>query len=172
MQSYLAKRERPMSCQDGCDFLELFLGIGIGPTDSCQPLRLGPRRTTTVGALLLHTQGGFPFPNLTSLPNLWFAKHEIDRDHENDADDEDNSDSYKQGAEDWISGNHGYDKNDDDHGSPGVQTSRSPNTGFRNTRLHTLDSRSSQWALPSQDQMFSMVDHCPLAMCRCGKTAH
>ena len=37
------------------------------------------------------------------------AFHENDGNHKND---EDNSNSYKQGAERWISGNHGNDRND------------------------------------------------------------
>ena len=58
--------------------------------------------------------------------NLWFAKpmvwvrvafHENDRNHEND---EDNSDSYKQGVECWIRGNHGNHENDENHENPGA----------------------------------------------------
>ena len=36
--------------------------------------------------------------------------HQID-----DENDEDNSDSYKQGVECWTSGNHGNDRNDENH---------------------------------------------------------
>ena len=51
--------------------------------------------------------------------NLWFGKpmvcvrvacHENDGKHENDENDKGNSDSYKQGVECWIHGNHGNHK--------------------------------------------------------------
>ena len=64
------------------------------------------------------------------------AFHENDGNTKNDENDEDNSDSYKQGVECWIRGNHG------NHGKPWksrVQTTGSPNHGLRNTRfLRTL----------------------------------
>ena len=44
------------------------------------------------------------------------AFDENDGNHEND---EGNSDSYKQGTECWIRGNHGNHKNDENHGNPG-----------------------------------------------------
>ena len=47
------------------------------------------------------------------------AFHENDGNHENDENDEEDSDSYKQGFEGWNSR---------------VQTTGSPNHGFRNTR--------------------------------------
>ena len=43
------------------------------------------------------------------------AFHENDGNHENDENDEDNSDSYKQGVECWIRGNHGNHGNDETH---------------------------------------------------------
>ena len=62
--------------------------------------------------------------------NLWFAKpmvwvrvafHENDGNRENDENDEDNSDSYKQGVECWIRGNHGNHENDENHENPGCK---------------------------------------------------
>ena len=62
--------------------------------------------------------------------NLWFAKpmvwvrvafHENDGNHENDEIDEDNPDSYKQGVECWIRGNHGNHENDENHENPGCK---------------------------------------------------
>ena len=61
------------------------------------------------------------------------AFHENDGNHENDENDEDNSDGYNQGAERWVRGNHGNHENDKNHGNPRVQTTGSPNHGFRNT---------------------------------------
>ena len=49
------------------------------------------------------------------------AFHENDGNHENDENDEDNSDSYKQGVECWIRGNHGNHENDENHGNPGCK---------------------------------------------------
>ena len=46
------------------------------------------------------------------------AFHESDGNHENDENDEDNLDSYKQGVECWIRGNHGNHGNDENHGNP------------------------------------------------------
>ena len=62
---------------------------------------------------------------------VWVAFHENDENHEND---EHDSDSYKQGVECWISGNHGNHGNDENHGESRVQTTDSPNHWFRNTR--------------------------------------
>ena len=62
------------------------------------------------------------------------AFHENDGNHENDENDEDNSDSYKQGVECWIRGDHGNHENDENHENPRVQATSSPNHGFRNTR--------------------------------------
>ena len=45
--------------------------------------------------------------------------HENDGNH--DENDEDNSDSYKQGVECWIRGNHGNHENDENHGNPGCK---------------------------------------------------
>ena len=62
--------------------------------------------------------------------NLLFAKpmvctrvafHENDRNHENNETTEDNSDSYKQGVECWIGGNHGNHRKDENHGNPGCK---------------------------------------------------
>ena len=71
--------------------------------------------------------------------NLWFAKpmvcvrvafHENDRNHENDEND-DNSDSYKQGVECWIRGNHGGNReNDENHGNPGCKSQVPQTTGL------------------------------------------
>ena len=64
------------------------------------------------------------------LLNLWFAKpmvwvrvafHENDGNHENDENDGDNSDSYKQGVECWICGNHGNHEYDENHENPGCK---------------------------------------------------
>ena len=70
------------------------------------------------------------------------AVHENDRNHENDEDDEDNSDSYKQGAECWISRNHGNHGNDKNHGNPGCKPRVPQTTGLeipdhRGQELHT-----------------------------------
>ena len=71
--------------------------------------------------------------------NLWFAKpmvcmrvafHENDGNHENDENDEDNSDSYKQGVECWIRGNHGNHGNDENHGNPGCKPQVPQTTGL------------------------------------------
>ena len=68
--------------------------------------------------------------------NLWFRKpmvwvrvafHENDGNHEND---EDNSDSYKQGVECWIRGNHGNHENDENHGNPGCKPRVPQTTGL------------------------------------------
>ena len=61
------------------------------------------------------------------------AFYENDGHHENDKNDEDDSDSYKQGVECWVNGNHGNQANDENHG-PRVQTMGSPRNVFRNTR--------------------------------------
>ena len=52
---------------------------------------------------------------------VWVAFHENDGNHENDENDEDNSDSYKQGVECWIRGNHGNHENDENHENPGCK---------------------------------------------------
>ena len=62
------------------------------------------------------------------------AFHENDGNHENDENDEDNSDSYTQGVECWIRGNHGNHENNENHENPGCKPEVSPNHGFRNTR--------------------------------------
>ena len=46
------------------------------------------------------------------------ALHENDENHEND---KDNSDSYKQGVECWIRGNHGNHGNGENHRNPGCE---------------------------------------------------
>ena len=46
------------------------------------------------------------------------AFHENDGNHEND---ENDSDSYKQGVECWIRGNHGNHENDENHENPGCK---------------------------------------------------
>ena len=51
---------------------------------------------------------------------MWGAFHENDGHHENDENDEDNSDSYKQGLECWISRNHVNHGNDDNHRNRGA----------------------------------------------------
>ena len=50
--------------------------------------------------------------------------HENDGNHEND---DDNSDSYKQGVECWISKNHRNHGNEKNHGNPGAKP-RIPHT--------------------------------------------
>ena len=55
------------------------------------------------------------------------AFHENDGNHENDKNDKDNSDSYKQGVECWIRGNHGNHENDENHENPGCKP-RVPHT--------------------------------------------
>ena len=71
--------------------------------------------------------------------NLWFGKpmvcvrvafHENDGNHKNDENDEDNSDSYKQGVECWIRGNHGNHENDENHGNPGCKPRVPQTTGL------------------------------------------
>ena len=49
------------------------------------------------------------------------AFQENDGKYENSETDEDKSDSYKQGAECWISGNHGNHGHDENHGNPGCK---------------------------------------------------
>ena len=66
------------------------------------------------------------------------AFHENDGNHENDENDEDNSDSYKEGVECWIHENHGNHDNDENPRESRVQTTGSPNHGFRNTRQKAL----------------------------------
>ena len=89
--------------------------------------------------------------------NLGFAKpmvcvrdafHENDGNHENDENGEDNSDSYKQGVEYWIRGNHGNDGNDENHENPGCKP-RVPRTtgleipfGFACLNFKTLSCRA------------------------------
>ena len=71
--------------------------------------------------------------------NLWFAKpmvcvrvafHENDGNHENHENDEDHSDSYEQGVECWIRGNHGNDGNDENHENPGCKPRVPQTTGL------------------------------------------
>ena len=53
---------------------------------------------------------------------VWVAFHKKkDGNHENNENDEDNSDSYKQGVECWIRGNHGNHGNDETHGNLGCK---------------------------------------------------
>ena len=52
------------------------------------------------------------------------AFHENNTNHEND---EDNSDSYKQGVECWISGNH---RNNENHRNPGCKPRVPQTTGL------------------------------------------
>ena len=49
------------------------------------------------------------------------AFHENDGNHGNDENDKDNSDSYKQGVECWIGGNHGNHGDDENHENPGYK---------------------------------------------------
>ena len=49
------------------------------------------------------------------------AFHENDGNHENGENDEDNLDSYEQGVECWIRGNHGNHGNVENHGNPGCK---------------------------------------------------
>ena len=58
------------------------------------------------------------------------AFHENDGNHENDENDEDNSDSYKQGVECWIRGNHGNHEIDENHGNPGCKPRVPQTTGL------------------------------------------
>ena len=71
--------------------------------------------------------------------NLWFAKpmvcvrvafHENDGNHENDEKNENDEDSYKQGVECWIRGNHGNHDNDENHGNPGCKPRLPQTTGL------------------------------------------
>ena len=55
------------------------------------------------------------------------AFHENDGNHEND---EDDSDSYKQGVERWIRGNHGIHDNDENHGNAGCKPRVPQTTGL------------------------------------------
>ena len=59
--------------------------------------------------------------NVSSTILTMVAFHENDGNHENDEDDKDNSDSYKQGVECWIRGNHRNNENDENHGNPGCK---------------------------------------------------
>ena len=82
--------------------------------------------------------------------NLWCAKHENDRHHENDKNDKNNSDNYKWGAKYWISGNHGnhgMTKTTGTRGAnhPRVQTTGSRNNGFRNNLCFCLWEISSSY---------------------------
>ena len=58
------------------------------------------------------------------------AFHENDGNHENDENEEGNSDSYKQGVECWIRGNHGNHENDENHGNPGCKPRVPQTTGL------------------------------------------
>ena len=100
------------------------LPLNISPTD-------GPVKGTDPPPPVTGTDGPFILivENRVFL-NLWFAKpmvwvrfafHEKDGNHENDENDEDNSDSYKQGVECWIRGNHGNHENDENHENPGCK---------------------------------------------------
>ena len=64
-----------------------------------------------------------------------FAFKENDGNHNNDENDEDNSDSYNQGVERWIRGNHG--KNTEMTKTTGIwgTNHKFPNNGLRNTQL-------------------------------------
>ena len=68
---------------------------------------------------------------------LWFgcgwqrvAFHENDGKHENDENDEGDSDSYKQGVECWVRGNHENHENDENHGNPGCKPRLPQTTGL------------------------------------------
>ena len=70
--------------------------------------------------------------------NLWFAEPMVCMQvafHENAENHKDNSDSYEQGVECWISGKHGNHGNDKKPREFKVQTTGSPNNGFRDSRL-------------------------------------
>ena len=56
--------------------------------------------------------------------------HENDGNYENDENDEDNSDSYIQGAECWIRGNHGNHEYDENHRNPGCKPQVPQTTGL------------------------------------------
>ena len=47
--------------------------------------------------------------------------HEKRWNHEDDENDKDEVDSYKQGVECWVSGNHGNHGNDENHGNLGCK---------------------------------------------------
>ena len=64
------------------------------------------------------------------------AFHENDGNHEND---EDSSDSYKQGVECWIRGNHANHENDENRENPGCKP-RVPKPRVRNIRINRHDS--------------------------------
>ena len=63
------------------------------------------------------------------------AFHENDGNRENDENDEDNSDSYKQGVECWIGGNHGDHENDENHENPGCKPRVPQTTGLEKPDL-------------------------------------
>ena len=58
------------------------------------------------------------------------AFHENDGNHENDDNDEDIPDSYKQGVECRIRGNHGNHENDGNHENPGCKPRVPQTTGL------------------------------------------
>ena len=60
---------------------------------------------------------------------LQAAFHENDRNHENNKNNEDNSDSYKQGVECWIRGNHGNCGHDENYENPGCKPRVPQTTG-------------------------------------------
>ena len=104
------------------------LGKQWAPDPGKQETSPEMRALSNPGAQRLATLCGHFFTY--GLPNLWFAKpmvcmwvaiHENDGNHENDQNNDDNSDSYKQGVECWINGNHGNHGNDENHGKPGCK---------------------------------------------------
>ena len=66
------------------------------------------------------------------------AFNENDRHHHSDEDDKDNSDSYNQGVECRISGNHGNHENDENPENLECKPRVPPNNGFGNTRPCTF----------------------------------
>ena len=107
-----------------------------------------------------------------------FHENVNDGKRDNSANDEDNSDSYKQGVERWISGNHGNHRNDENPRESGVQTTGSSNNGFRNlqtlgcglscsqtntlSRRAMLPAESSEGKVPSCYSMGDApIDPCP-----------
>ena len=105
---------------------------------------------------------GKPCPETRVFLNLWFAKpmvwvrvaflkgfHEKDGNHENDENDEDNSDSYKQGVECWIRGNHGNHDNDENHENPGCKPRVPQTTGLEIPAKHSAKTGAT-WFSPPQ----------------------
>ena len=74
--------------------------------------------------------------------------------HEND---EDNSDSYEQGVECWIRGNHGNHENDD-HGNPGCKPRVPQTTGLKILEnVQSLRRFRNSRAIPQKDNLLLLL---------------